>query len=639
MKGKSKFLLSMASVAGICLAPCSLLALEIAPATAQDILSALGPDARGLILPQEALPDLFTLTANRIDEDPAKFIVQEPYVSGHWKGGKAVIEFARDLSYTVVSIYDKQGIRQRIYSVRTTFSEHVQTMNKRASAPVPVPEAVPSETRPPPQPVIPPQASPVSYTSVGKVPAPKGVEPKPSYEWDETKGAYVPLAVSATVTETAAMTETETRKPVAAHPESAGTPPAAPQARVVVANAPAKTAPPADDFEEVWVRVTPRPSQSTAAKVKVDSTTWVERTEEAPKPEYRLVKRHRRHPKVKPPAEAPAVASAPSTPSAEPTAKPPPPVVAMAKTQEVQETPLHPSPVSGGAVPSEEELLAIKSVVSKEPPVPAPSAVAPVQTSSTPPAPPVPSVSAPPVPAASAASAPNQAGVPGTEELLASNQKPSGPDTSEGDTWVPKAAPKPVVSEPVEPPTPQEPMKVAMAPEPVTPVDNSVENLLKIANERVPAAPRESDAWVPQKTSMTKPEVDIDREVARIRARESQEAAAKRNTVGIKRDINNPEEGVLPVSSFEKFSGPMYGRHREYERRFVPGKKKRAKVPDHDFYVDEVDRKKEIHNVYYYMHQKGKGPKLVAVERHEKVSFLGNYDIEKEDKGKLSTYN
>jgi len=102
---------------------------------------------------------------------------------------------------------------------------------------------------------------------------------------------------------------------------------------------------------------------------------------------------------------------------------------------------------------------------------------------------------------------------------------------------------------------------------------------------------------------------------------------------------NNPEEGVLPVSSFEKFSGPMYGRHREYERHFVPGRISSPKHPTMNFYVDEVDRKKEIHNIYFYAHQKGKGPRWVAVERHAKVSFRGNYDIEKEDSGKISTYN
>ncbi len=131
---------------------------------------------------------------------------------------------------------------------------------------------------------------------------------------------------------------------------------------------------------------------------------------------------------------------------------------------------------------------------------------------------------------------------------------------------------------------------------------------------------------------------ELNKELSRIQAQEKAQAVPK-PMPKVRRDVNNPEEGVLPVSTFEKFSGPMYGRHREYERRFFPGKKNKATVSDYDFYVDEVDRKKEIHNVYFYKHQKAKAPKLVAVERHEKVSFLGNYDIEKEDKGKISAYN
>src|SRR5262249_23288963 len=129
----------------------------------------------------------------------------------------------------------------------------------------------------------------------------------------------------------------------------------------------------------------------------------------------------------------------------------------------------------------------------------------------------------------------------------------------------------------------------------------------------------------------------LNKELARIQKQEKEQAAPK-PAPKIRHDVNNPEEGVLPVSSFEKFSGPMYGRHREYERRFFPGKSSKPGAPTHDFYVEEVDRKKEIHNVYFYKHEKGKAPKLVGVERHEKVSFLGNYDIDKEDKGKISTY-
>jgi hypothetical protein len=133
-------------------------------------------------------------------------------------------------------------------------------------------------------------------------------------------------------------------------------------------------------------------------------------------------------------------------------------------------------------------------------------------------------------------------------------------------------------------------------------------------------------------------QVDLNKEIQRVRAEERRRAVPEKKAP-IKRDVNNPEEGVLPVSSFEKFSGSMYGRHREYERRFYPGKLKKSSAPQHDFYVDEVDRKKEFHNIYFYQYQKGKPPRLVAVQRHEKVSFRSNYDIDKEDKGKLSTYN
>ena len=207
-----------------------------------------------------------------------------------------------------------------------------------------------------------------------------------------------------------------------------------------------------------------------------------------------------------------------------------------------------------------------------------------------------------------------------------------GPDTKASDAWVPKASP----ALPASAPEPQQPVNVAMAVRPA--VDNSVENLLKLSSQGKTQMPSGGDAWVPKKTAIPKSEVNLDKELERLRAREKMKEV-KKPEVKVRRDINNPEEGVLPVSSFEKFSVPMYGRHREYERRFNAGRKPRSKAPSHDFFVDEVDRKKEIHNVYYYVHQTGKAPKLVAVERHSRVSFLGNYDIEKEDKGKISTYH
>jgi hypothetical protein len=107
--------------------------------------------------------------------------------------------------------------------------------------------------------------------------------------------------------------------------------------------------------------------------------------------------------------------------------------------------------------------------------------------------------------------------------------------------------------------------------------------------------------------------------------------------VKVNRDINNPEEGITPFYSLEKFSGGQYGRHREFERRVIYKQNKKSSVQGYDFYIDEVDRKQEKHYLYYYkVDPKTKKVKLVATEKHEKVSFLSNYDVGAEDKGKIS---
>src|SRR5205807_1983345 len=163
-----------------------------------------------------------------------------------------------------------------------------------------------------------------------------------------------------------------------------------------------------------------------------------------------------------------------------------------------------------------------------------------------------------------------ESAVPSTEELIArpetkgGSKTQTGPDTSASDSWVPKATPKPAVVEPEMPEPPKESMKVASLPK-SRPVDNSVDNLLKMAEQGKGEMPHESDHWVPRKTAMPSPEVDLNKEIARVREQERQQAAATKPKVQIRHDVNNPEEGVLPVSSFEKFSWPLYGRHREYE--------------------------------------------------------------------------
>ena len=106
--------------------------------------------------------------------------------------------------------------------------------------------------------------------------------------------------------------------------------------------------------------------------------------------------------------------------------------------------------------------------------------------------------------------------------------------------------------------------------------------------------------------------------------------------VKVNRDINNPEEGVLPYYSLEKYSGAQFGRHREFERRVMYKQNKNSPMKGYEFYIDEVDRKQEKHYLYYYkIDPATKKAKLIATEKHERVTFLTNYDIGSEDKGKI----
>jgi len=106
--------------------------------------------------------------------------------------------------------------------------------------------------------------------------------------------------------------------------------------------------------------------------------------------------------------------------------------------------------------------------------------------------------------------------------------------------------------------------------------------------------------------------------------------------VKVNRDVNNPDDAMKPFYSLEKFSGPQFGRHREFERRVIYKQNNKSPVKGYDFFIDEVDRKQEKHYLYYYkVDPKTKKAKLIATEKHEKVTFLSNYDIGSEDAGKI----
>lgn len=567
-------------------------------ASFQDIMSAMGPDALGLDISPETLPDISELALSRLNDDQDKFIVENPYTGGRWKGGKAVIEYARDLSYAMISIYDKNGHRQRIYSVTArppapspeqappdeTLAQReaeqmspddrhvlVYTSNESEYSPgsgevarLPRPssvstvEEVAAPTTPESTPTKPSAQTRVSQASAARTtPVSKSVSvakaesesvatPTSGFVWDDDKQAYVPAGGAAA---SAAESESTSSTPSSPHHRRRHKHPPAPTEATQVAMVP----PPAgggvvwDDNKQTYVPAGGGSSETSSAAAPVKAT------EVAMTPKANSM-----------PAAAPGSAS-----------------------------------LKEDSVPSTEELLGTASPVlsaSSSQPPPHPKAV----------------------PAADQALIAQASKEAAQEE--ASN---TGPDTSASDQWVPKPMKAPKVRE--------EPVQVAMAPaaSPVTkPYDSTVANVTPLSPQ---AAAAESDAWVPRKTVLAPADADIRKELSQLK---SQRPAEHKPVVKINHDINNPEAGVLPVNSFEKFSGPRYGRHREYERRLYFGKKPKSPVQGYDFYVDEVDRKKEIHNVYYY--RKGKVPKLVAVEKHDRVTFMENYDVDKEDKGKIS---
>lgn len=683
-------------------------AREMVPASVNDIMGALGGDGKGLNLTQDKLPDLFTLTASRLEEDARKFIVVEPFMDGRWKGGKVVIEYARDLSYTMVSIYDRTGHRQRIYSVssRDRVSPKDRALYQAAvnaavvnsgydgravtevvsSGGVEAPEPgnqgtpignVPFMAAERGTPVALPgdgyvgNAPPAAYetprvatsrkktTARSTSSAPAAASgPTADFVWDEEKSAYVPT--SSNVEARAAVEEPA--KPVKTEPVK----------KVEVAKAQKKQAPveekpievakaPVSNQSNVWMPVAakaqapaavavpvpvPVPPVTTPAVTKptpaqpASASSGFEWNDEAgayvpivdPKKQAQATQQAVRDANIVVPEAAPEKSSKRSRRSKKEEV-PAPVVPAYVPPPAVVNTP---SAAVDATVPSTEELLGGGAPPTSAQPVAA--APEPVIVDSKP------SKTAEPkaekrgwfgrkkeeVPVQKQAPTPKAAAVEPVVEAPVEDEGSGMPTTSESDNWTPKAV---KVKPAPEPELPPPPVKVAMAPKPA-PMDSSLEAILKAAKNAPTAAPNEGESWVPRGRQVS-PQMDAEIAAELERVRQAKKPVPP-PVVKVNRDVNNPEEGVLPVSQFEKFEGPRYGRHREYERRFFYGKRRKSKVTDYDFYVDEVDRKKEIHNIYYY--KKDRVPKLVAVEKHEKVTFLGNYDVDKEDAGKLIKY-
>ncbi len=595
----------------------------LAPPSVDDIMRSMGPDAQGLQIQAENIPDIFTLTSGRIDEDAKKFIVQQPYISGRWMGGHAVIEYARDLSYTLISVYDKKGKRQRIYSV-TAQPKTKQAAKKLAQAkeaPVPdeafpvtatadIPEPEDFEATPPKEDKPRPsksRKSPERGQSIDSELTPVKSTGAGGFEWDDEAGAYVSKkgkrsrSVESVSLDTAKKGVTSNdRKPVSS---VVRTPPA-PEGRnggttkepvgVPVADVVSSDVPSTEDLlASEPIPEKPMLTVSSAAPSKPKRGT----AERAAKPSEMVWDDD---------AGAYVPAKGPSVAAAAAPALPEKRSAVSAEADRILAAYEEREPRSKKRKRDSQKIADMMES--------APVAVAEVSKSLEP-------------------SAPEPA-----------SPESAGPDTGSADAWVPKATPPRPKNADVEDPALAAAMKVASLPKPVRggASSASIDDLLKMAAQSKTAVPSEGDAWVPksQTSAARRTEADINAELARVRQMESRQKKAEEASKlpVVHQDVNNPEEGVLPIHAFEKFSGPRFGRHREYERRVYWGKRAQAPVKDYDFYVDEVDRKKEYQVIYYY--RKGKVPKLVAQERFGDVKFLSNYDVDvsKSGKPKITTY-
>ncbi|HVO32297.1 MAG TPA: hypothetical protein VMU17_00175, partial [Elusimicrobiota bacterium] len=425
-------------------------AREFHGASFQDIVSSLGPDALGLNFIAERLPDVNALEASRLEGRGEKFIVEHPYTGGRWKGGKAVVEYARDLSYAIVSIYDKDGHRQRIYSVtpRAVEREKPLTVGQLAAergeteTPPEANEAPPAEAAPaveskPAEPPPPPASSRHSKKSrksktqtpaQTQAPAAAPVDSSAAmaaevaaktngFEWNDDVGAYVPVGGRASP----------------ASPDSVPSFPLASATRTPAASA--------------------APSESPiAAKPPAASTA---EAESAPPQTETTSGRKSKKKKRAPESTAPASdqSAPPMTVASLPKSAPPP-------AESWTPTPAPPSAGSGAQVvadqvPSTEELLGISnkssSGKSSDNSIPAP---APSPSATAPPAPVVAQSAA--QPAASASSEPStthkrsrkkrrasgtSSSSAGTDQSVPSSgpasTKAQGPANPSGDDWVP----------------------------------------------------------------------------------------------------------------------------------------------------------------------------------------------------------
>jgi hypothetical protein len=539
------------------------------------------------------------------------------YISGPWTGGTAVIELASDLSYAEIRIFDKDSNLQRIYSIQP------RAQNARINA---------AHINNPLQ-----MVQENSSGNTRDEPAPVSVTRSPERE-------------------------------------------AAVQAQTVQA---------VHEHEAEVAQMRPGTVSSRAGDIREgsieDEIAARERAESAPKKKVIRVRKKRPHKHSKNPLDTPlsghreeddyyyeevVVTEKTSSPGAQ----------ARAAEQADQERQAQQPVQVAMATPQ-----ATSSVMPRAVPPPPPAPVARTTPIPQPVTTPIPAPK--PVPPSSpASSAYDDSNLPDVGQAVRENdsEKPSGRTTTASDQWKPKVAQMPSTPEVRVEPGVVSPDKSgrgtassasasddmseaqraaakldsdAWSPKPSGPAPTDAE--LGITNASGGTSRRSGrgksggtgDSLVPMAEGVRNGQVGEEGEnwapnskQAKLSKQDEQTLAmintlkSPSNTAVVKvnRDVNNPEEGVKPFYSLEKYSGAQYGRHREFERRVMYKQNIKSSFKGYDFYIDEVDRKQEKHYLYYYkIDTKTKKAKLLATEKHERVTFLSNYDIGSEDKGKL----
>lgn len=543
-------------------------------------MNLVGRDLQGLEAPELGIP---SVSSSDFASTGKTFTLVKMFKSGPWKGGKAVFEYAKD--YTEISIYDKEGELKRFYSVK---AKPKASTEPTASTPAPTKSV---------------ESKPAANTA----PAPSIVHEPPSLP--------PPPAQKAEVETPAAPLQKEAAKPKRKKKQNLE--------------------------EGEWVQTTYRTSD--VSERKAAHRSHKRRTPEQ-KSEPSVSAAVKEGTSIPPPKVAQEISPKVQTPAVAQRSPVNPP------DNGLQGAVVHPLAGSSGPAVVDEEVKAIHALLSNKPLSTVPLSVqeSKIPETVTKPKPNLEVRSQPPAETklVSATPTPRVISPPKVEipkEVSSFLEKPAVVSPPAGEEIkIPDVQVKPA-KEPKQEATPPSPSPSAetlateaptlplTAVTPVTPTPNvEVPDEVNSFLDKPVIAPPVPNSELPENAS-----------TAGDKAGERSSLARTPGFVlppKVSHDINNPEEGSRAAPILEKVSGPMYGRHHEYERRVIFKQNPQSTVRGYDYYIDEVDRKEERHFLYYYKREKDKKPKLIAVEKHHHVTFLSNYDVGNEGEGKITRY-